>query len=202
MTGWGREGITPGPVAGATAGGTGTTGAGITGGGVPAVGAEPTGGSDPVAGAGSGGISSLTEAAPCAGPMDAVRRLTACNTRSVSSLAPTAKALAGLPSTAINAKPCPDASVSGSDLGRALGAITPSRRKRELASGLIVAAAVATGAAPSRRVRSPRTAIAVATGTACAGASGERTIKRRPQNTAVPATRAQITNAHTRTNMH
>ena len=42
-------------------------------------------GNVPVAGAGSGGISSLTDAAPSGGPIEAVRRLTACNTRSVSS---------------------------------------------------------------------------------------------------------------------
>ena len=66
---------------------------------------EPGGGRTPVAGAGSAGNSSRTLRAPCAGPSEAVRRPTDCSTRSLSSLAPTAKARGGLPSTAISARP-------------------------------------------------------------------------------------------------
>lgn len=53
-------------------------GAAAIGGTGPAVGGviEEMGGKEPVAGGGSTGSSSTTAAAPCVGPMDAVRRLT------------------------------------------------------------------------------------------------------------------------------
>ena len=87
---------------GTTAGVAGRTGAIVRG----AAGAgEPGAGSVPVAGAGSAGSSRSTLRAPCGVPREAVRRPTDCRTRSLSSLAPTAKARGGLPSTAIRARP-------------------------------------------------------------------------------------------------
>ena len=116
----------------------------------------------PVLGAGSAGSSSSTLRAPWAGPSDAVRRLTDCSTRLLSSVEPTAKALAGLPSTAMSARPY-GASASSR---REFGAITPIRRNREGASGAASVAMAIRGAAPNNRVRSPRIGAAVLTATA------------------------------------
>ena len=94
-------------MAGGDATGAGTAAgrtAGAIGGGAARRG-EPGAGRTPVAGAGSAGSSSRTLRAPWAEPSEAVRRPTDCSTRSVSSLAPTAKARGGLPSTAISARP-------------------------------------------------------------------------------------------------
>jgi hypothetical protein len=158
----------------------------------------PGGVNRPVAGSGSGGNSSLTNAAPSAGPIDAVRRLTDCSTMPLSSREPIANARGGLPSTEIRATPWPDGAASGLPLG----AITPWSLKRAAASGASAAAAgAATGAAPSNRVRSALAVDVPATAIECAGAAGARTNNRRPQNTTDAATRAQTRNAANRANM-
>ena len=89
-------------------------------------------GSTPVAGGGSAGSSSSMLRAPWAGPIDAVRRPTDCSTSPLSSRAPTANALAGLPSTAISARPLPATDCSSFERG----AITPTSLNRDGACGL------------------------------------------------------------------
>lgn len=170
-------------------------------GGVPSGGTAGTGGSGatgtsfPVAGAGSGGTSRLTDAAPSAGPIAAWRRLTDCSTKLLSTLAPTAYARGGLPSTEISATPWREGLAV---MGR-LGAITPYKRKRDAAAGDKVAAATdAAGAAPNKRVRSPRVVAAGLIATECAGALGARTSSFSDQNTTPPATRAQTMKAASR----
>src|SRR5882757_9285327 len=150
-------------------------GAGIGGTGVPPV------GNLPVAAVAGGGNSNVIAGAPAPVPIDAVRRLTDCSTRSPSRREPTTNAFGILPSTAINATPV------SPDVER--GATTPSNLKRELVSGAGAAAVVAANPPPSRRERSPRTAVASPTGTAYAGAEGARTSNRNPQNTTLTATR-------------
>ena len=157
---------------------------------------EPKAGKEPVAAGGRRGISNTTGGDPCVEPMETVRRLTDCSTRSPSRCAPTANARGGLPSTAINATPAP------SLLARAcFGAMMPSSRNRDAASGAAArGAASAAGGAPRSRVRSPPAATSP-TATPCGGAAGARTARRRTQNTAVAAIRAQITNADNRASM-
>ena len=128
--------------------------------------AAPSAGNVPVVGGGSGGNSNKNGGWPDAVAIDAVRKLTERSTSSPSSRAPTAKAFGGLPSTAINATPC-WLGVAGLP---GLGAITPTNRKRDAASGAAMVLAVATVVAPSRRDRSPRNAAVSPTGTACSGA--------------------------------
>ena len=58
-----------------------------------------------VAGADSAGNSSSMLCLPCEGPSEALRNPTDCSTRPLPRGAPTLKALAGLPSTAMSANP-------------------------------------------------------------------------------------------------
>src|ERR1700712_125325 len=99
---------------------------------------------------------------------------------------------------AISATPCADSD----DPVEYLGATIPSNLNRELASGAIGANEAVVVADPSKRERSPRTAVEPPTATAYEGDAGAWTNKRSPQNTAVPATRPQITNAENRASMH
>ena len=128
--------------------------------------AAPSAGNVPVVGGGSGGNSNKNGGWPDAVAIDAVRKLTERSTSSPSSLAPTAKAFGGLPSTAIKATPC-WLGVAGSP---GFGAITPTNRKRDATSGAATLAVVTAAVAPRRRARSPRKAAVSPTGTACSGA--------------------------------
>lgn len=98
----------------------------------------------------------------------------------------------------ISATPWPD----GLAVGGPLGAITPCKRKRDAAAGDKVAAApAAAGAAPNKRVRSPRVAAVEVMATECAGALGARTRSFSAQYTTPPATSAQTMNAASRANI-
>lgn len=148
----------------------------------------------PVFGKAMGGISSTNGDFPEAPPMDAVRRLTACSRKSPSMRLPTPKARDGLPSTEINATPCPL-------LESALGDITPVNLKRVLNSEMGAATAVIAtsfGVVPSNRVTSPEAAFESPTDTACVGTTDALTNNRKPQNMTLPATAAQTTNANKR----
>ena len=82
------------------------------------------------------------------------------------------------------------------------GASTPNKRNRDANSGASTAGADVTGAAPSNRVKSPRTAAApVATADECGGAAGACTNSRKAQKTADAATDAQTMKAANRANM-
>jgi hypothetical protein len=139
----------------------------------------------------TGGNSSDTAGAAPFVPNAAPRGCTDCSTRSPSIGAPTLKPRAGLPSTAINAKPMLSPP--------SRGAATPSSLKREASAGSTGAVACLAGAgAPRTAVRSLRGAAAVVTGTVYDGAVGDDDHKRSSQKTALAATAAQITNASKR----
>lgn len=139
----------------------------------------------------AGNSSDTTGAAPLA-PSAAPRGCTDCSIRSPSIAEPTLKPRAGLPSTAIKAKPMLSPP--------SRGAATPSNLKREASAGSTGAAVgAAVGGAPKTRSRSPRGGVAVVTATVWAGAAGDAAQRRSSQKTALAATAAQITNANRRT---
>ena len=152
-------------------------------------------GSAPMAAAAGGARFSVTCGAPSRGPSMAPRAATDFRTVCPSMTAPTRKALAGLPSTAISATPSRAAD-------GARGVTTPISWKR--ASGAGSAAAAATWgcrSAPSRRLRSPCTTGPLAATGVLGGTGGALTNRRKPQNSAPAATRAQVIKVHQRANM-
>ena len=139
----------------------------------------------------SAGNSSDSEAGAPFAPTAAPRGCTDCSTRSPSIAEPTLKPRAGLPSTAIKARP------ELSPLSR--GAATPSSLKREANAGSTGAAASAAAAgAPKTVVRSGRAVVVAGGATVYGGAAGDEDHSRNSQKTAVAATAAQITKANRR----
>ena len=85
---------------------------------------------------------------------------------------------------------------------QALGLTTPIRAKRASLAGTGSGSATGAGAvAPSRRLRSPRSAAPGSATSACGGTGKGRLASFSPQNSALPATRAQITRVHQRADM-
>ena len=130
--------------------------------------------------------------APPRGPIETPRIWTACSTRSESSISPTLKVCAGLPSMTIRATPwLPE---FGSR-----GAITPMSWKRALSAASATAGTgIGDGSFPRKGVKSPGGAMVGVLTPAIAGGRATRTKDVRPQNNTLAATVAKMMTANQR----